>query len=663
MLQTDDGQSSCSDDDSVSLLRDLACSQVTDATVDMTAPSGSRCPITPNMETSPKQAQSGEEDESFGRRQCEAGLGEPAEVEKVCKDLKTLNQRQLHKRDSKGETLLHKACRKNNPAEVRMLLQAGISVNMEDYAGWTALHEAAAMGHVTVVEELLKAGATTNARCRGVTPLHDAVCAGHRQVVKLLLEGGSNPRDRNGGGVSALEMADDEEMKELLLTFTAAPAKGERQTADHLPRERCHAVTAVHDENRGLLGEFETPAVHSGPGTPAAGAASSAPRCTRPAHLQVREAGEGPGNLQLMKVSAADLRNSLARRATLEKLKGKQREMRAWRLTGGRSADRFQAACVQIQSVLRDVLSKQRLEKDALCRRFQKVSGSFRRRVLRTHLLSLASCQRTLLEVLQKQLHLEETFAAARTELQAPPPAVQYKSVTGERMEQTPGELGEETGTSCPSGEEDDRSGPLGCPITRGGKPPPHRGLQSNTTGFCRKTFLQQVKVKGQSRTKVSSRPLGLLIQGGALAPGSALQLLWKGKHHLARLLADGSMMSKGKVFPAPERWMEWIIGKNIPVGSAYALDRVTFRDVPLSQLLLNMEVEENTPHSRLEDRMDAPAPPPHDAAGSLSFLLNIRTIRLVGDEEFMPSAIADRYWDQLLQKDFPESDDWNDHT
>uniref|UniRef100_A0A3B3IFX5 Uncharacterized protein n=2 Tax=Oryzias latipes TaxID=8090 RepID=A0A3B3IFX5_ORYLA len=623
MLQTDDGQSSCSDDDSVSLLRDLACSQVTDATVDMTAPSGSRCPITPNMETSPKQAQSGEEDESFGRRQCEAGLGEPAEVEKVCKDLKTLNQRQLHKRDSKGETLLHKACRKNNPAEVRMLLQAGISVNMEDYAGWTALHEAAAMGHVTVVEELLKAGATTNARCRGVTPLHDAVCAGHRQVVKLLLEGGSNPRDRNGGGVSALEMADDEEMKELLLTFTAAPAKGERQT----------------------------------------GAASSAPRCTRPAHLQVREAGEGPGNLQLMKVSAADLRNSLARRATLEKLKGKQREMRAWRLTGGRSADRFQAACVQIQSVLRDVLSKQRLEKDALCRRFQKVSGSFRRRVLRTHLLSLASCQRTLLEVLQKQLHLEETFAAARTELQAPPPAVQYKSVTGERMEQTPGELGEETGTSCPSGEEDDRSGPLGCPITRGGKPPPHRGLQSNTTGFCRKTFLQQVKVKGQSRTKVSSRPLGLLIQGGALAPGSALQLLWKGKHHLARLLADGSMMSKGKVFPAPERWMEWIIGKNIPVGSAYALDRVTFRDVPLSQLLLNMEVEENTPHSRLEDRMDAPAPPPHDAAGSLSFLLNIRTIRLVGDEEFMPSAIADRYWDQLLQKDFPESDDWNDHT
>lgn len=83
MLQTDDGQSSCSDDDSVSLLRDLACSQVTDATVDMTAPSGSRCPITPKMERSPKQAQSGEEDESFGIWQCEAGLGEPAEVGEI----------------------------------------------------------------------------------------------------------------------------------------------------------------------------------------------------------------------------------------------------------------------------------------------------------------------------------------------------------------------------------------------------------------------------------------------------------------------------------------------------------------------------------------------------------------------------------------------------
>lgn len=54
------------------------------------------------------------------------------------------------------------------------------------------------------------------------------------------------------------------------------------------------------------------------------------------------------------------------------------------------------------------------------------------------------------------------------------------------------------------------------------------------------------------------------------------LSALLQGKHHLARLLADGSMMSKGKVFPAPERWMEWIIGKNIPVGSAYALDRAS---------------------------------------------------------------------------------------
>ncbi|KAM7392206.1 hypothetical protein PAMP_022835 [Pampus punctatissimus] len=90
---------------------------------------------------------------------------------------------QLHKRNGKGETLLHRACKREDVARVKALIQAGISVNMEDYAGWTALHEACALGHEAVVEELLKAGANVNARSfDGVTPLHDAASSGHYQV-------------------------------------------------------------------------------------------------------------------------------------------------------------------------------------------------------------------------------------------------------------------------------------------------------------------------------------------------------------------------------------------------------------------------------------------------------------------------------------------------
>lgn len=41
----------------------------------------------------------------------------------------------LHKRNDKGETLLHRACQRSDLAQVRMLLQAGIGVNVEDNAG------------------------------------------------------------------------------------------------------------------------------------------------------------------------------------------------------------------------------------------------------------------------------------------------------------------------------------------------------------------------------------------------------------------------------------------------------------------------------------------------------------------------------------------------
>lgn len=53
----------------------------------------------------------------------------------IAANVKVPSKAQLNKRNGKGETLLHKACRKDDLAQVRVLIQAGISINMEDYAG------------------------------------------------------------------------------------------------------------------------------------------------------------------------------------------------------------------------------------------------------------------------------------------------------------------------------------------------------------------------------------------------------------------------------------------------------------------------------------------------------------------------------------------------
>lgn len=54
--------------------------------------------------------------------------------------MKIPSQKNLHKRNGTGETLLHAACKKGDLIQVKMLIQAGISVNMEDYAGVSQLN-------------------------------------------------------------------------------------------------------------------------------------------------------------------------------------------------------------------------------------------------------------------------------------------------------------------------------------------------------------------------------------------------------------------------------------------------------------------------------------------------------------------------------------------
>ena len=83
-----------------------------------------------------------------------------------------------------GLTALHHACIDDNPQLVRYLLQAGADVNAVDNEGWSALHATASCGHLRVAE--------------------------------LLLRFGADPGLVNVDGELALDLADDERMRNLL---------------------------------------------------------------------------------------------------------------------------------------------------------------------------------------------------------------------------------------------------------------------------------------------------------------------------------------------------------------------------------------------------------------------------------------------------------------
>jgi hypothetical protein len=114
--------------------------------------------------------------------------------------VKTLSTRSstLDYRFDIGITPLVSACVGNNPDVVKLILEAGASVDYADDQGWTALHWCAQGGRDACAEILLGHGANPNSSSceEGSTPLHFSANCGTAGIARILTTHGADPFSR-----------------------------------------------------------------------------------------------------------------------------------------------------------------------------------------------------------------------------------------------------------------------------------------------------------------------------------------------------------------------------------------------------------------------------------------------------------------------------------
>lgn len=93
-------------------------------------------------------------------------------------------------------------------AMVKLLLEAGASVDLRIFSGHTALHAAAQNGSAEIVALLIRHGAGVSIRgLYGQTPLHLAAMYGHEAVIRLLVAAGADVAAEEDYGHTAIEQA------------------------------------------------------------------------------------------------------------------------------------------------------------------------------------------------------------------------------------------------------------------------------------------------------------------------------------------------------------------------------------------------------------------------------------------------------------------------
>ena len=119
--------------------------------------------------------------------------------------------------DNFGETALHLCARWNSPEIARMLIDAGADVNIQRIGGETALHWCSRFNRPEISRMLIDAGVDVNIQDNfGFTALHWCANKNHPEVAQMLIDAGSDKTIPDVNGKLPYELADTQELKELL---------------------------------------------------------------------------------------------------------------------------------------------------------------------------------------------------------------------------------------------------------------------------------------------------------------------------------------------------------------------------------------------------------------------------------------------------------------
>ena len=128
--------------------------------------------------------------------------------------------------DENGDTALMYAVQNNNIELVRLLLENGADVNIENEQAETALHYAAEQQvNLQILELLLNRGADPNSKdFIGNTPLHISIQNHNLPLCQLLLQNGADPAVQNGEGYGSIFVSLLESQPQILRELLGAGA-------------------------------------------------------------------------------------------------------------------------------------------------------------------------------------------------------------------------------------------------------------------------------------------------------------------------------------------------------------------------------------------------------------------------------------------------------